>query len=494
MLYNYLFLAFYFLILFLIGFIASKKVKGLEDYYVGGKKLGFWVVAFSSRATGSSAWILLGLTGMGAVFGIKAYWVALGTTSGVFVSWFLMAKKFKTLTDQFDSITIPDFLASRFRAKSNLLRTLSATALSVFVIIYVSAQIDATGTAFESFLGWDYFTGAIVGFLIVVVYMYSGGFIAVVWSDLFQGVIMLLGLVFLPIAAFFIIGSFEDLNIGLSEINPGLLNIWGNDGFTWINFFQALGFFMIGLGYLGSPQLFIRFISIKDEREIDKGKWISFAIQLVMNVSAITIGIFGRYLLNSPENQSSDILGPAGQNVLISLVDYVIPFATGFYIAAVLAAIMSTIDSLLILASSAVGRDFYQKIFHPDLENLQLAKLSKWITLSLAILALGIALLVAWLVPGRTIFWFVIFGWSGLAASFCPVMILSIFWKNYTEKGAITSMVAGFLSVPLFKFLAPVLPEVGIYFAKMSELFPSFCVALTLGIIASILDKKNSNA
>ncbi|WP_157638297.1 sodium/proline symporter [Flexithrix dorotheae] len=462
----------------------------MEDYYVGGKKLGFWVVAFSSRATGSSAWILLGLTGMGAVFGVKAYWVALGTTSGVFVSWFLMAKKFKALTDKYNSITIPDFLVSRFNSKSNLLRTLSATALSVFVIIYVSAQIDATGTAFESFLGWDYFIGAIVGFLIVVIYMYSGGFIAVVWSDLFQGVIMLSGLVLLPVGAFFMIGNFNELQIGLREINPALLNIWGDEGFTWINFFQALGFFMIGLGYLGSPQLFIRFISIKDEKEIDKGKWVSLSIQAIMNISAITIGIFGRYLLTTPEDQSLNILGPAGQNVLISLVDLVIPLASGLYIAAVLAAIMSTIDSLLILASSAVGRDFYQKIFHPDLENQQLAKLSKWITLILALIALGMALLVAWIVPGRTIFWFVIFGWSGLAASFCPVMILSIFWKDFTEKGAIAAMIVGFLGVPIFKFLIPEIPKIGIYFSKMSELFPSFSVALFAGIIVSMWEIK----
>ena len=165
MLINYLVLVFYLGILLLIGVFAARQVKDIKDYYVGGKKLGYWVVAFSSRATGSSAWVLLGLSGMGAIWGIFAYWVVLGTVSGVAISWFVMGKPFKRLTDHFDSITIPDYLESRFQATSHRLRLVAAIALTFFVTIYVSAQIDATGTAFESFLGWNYYTGAIVGLI-----------------------------------------------------------------------------------------------------------------------------------------------------------------------------------------------------------------------------------------------------------------------------------------------------------------------------------------
>ena len=187
MLIKYIILALYFGILFGIGLLASKKIAGAKDYFVGGKKLGYWVVAFSSRATGESAWLLLGLTGLGAMIGLQALWVVLGEVLGVGIAWLFMAKPFKRLTDQYDSITIPDYLVSHFKTSSNYLRIIAATALSLFVTIYVSAQIDATGKAFESFLGWNYYTGAITGFAIVALYITSGGFVAVAWSDLFQG-------------------------------------------------------------------------------------------------------------------------------------------------------------------------------------------------------------------------------------------------------------------------------------------------------------------
>ena len=163
-----LILIFYFGILFTIGWWSSKKIKDIKDYYVGGKKLGDWVVAFSTRATGESAWLLLGLTGLGAIAGISAFWVVLGEVLGVSIAWIFMAKRFKRITDKYNSITIPDYLVSRFKSKSNTIRILSSLFLSFFIIVYVSAQIDATGSAFEAFLGWNYFFGAIAGYSIVL--------------------------------------------------------------------------------------------------------------------------------------------------------------------------------------------------------------------------------------------------------------------------------------------------------------------------------------
>ena len=170
---KYIILFLYFAILFIIGYYSSRKVKSMKDYFVGGKKIGYWAVAFSARATGESSWLLLGLTGMGAMVGFQAFWVVVGEVLGVAFAWYYMAKPFKQLSDKYDSITIPDYLVSHFKPKTNLLRIISATTLSVFVIIYVSAQIDATGAAFESFLGWNYYTGSLVGFSILVVYIFS---------------------------------------------------------------------------------------------------------------------------------------------------------------------------------------------------------------------------------------------------------------------------------------------------------------------------------
>ena len=402
-----------------------------------------------------------------------------------------MAEKFKKFTDKYNSITIPDYLVSRFKPKTNTLRVIAATALSLFVIIYVSAQIDATGTAFESFLGWNYYTGAIVGFLIVLTYIFSGGFVAVAWSDLFQGLIMLIGLVGLPIVAYFSISSDVSISQELTKLDPSFLNIWGEGGFTMINLFTILGFVFIGLGFMGSPQLFVRFMSIKSVSEIKKGRWVAIVFTILTDSCAVLIGIFGRYLLTSIDTNPEDILGNGAQNVLPLLVEKIMPLTLiGLYIAAVLSAIMSTIDSLLVVASSAISRDFYQQIYKPKKTETELARISRLITLSLAVFALIIAMIVAVTAPGRTIFWFVIFGWSGIAATFCPTIILSLFWKKFNTNGAIASMITGFLSVPLFKFGFTAIDGVGVYFDKLGELGPSFILAIIVGAIVSTITSK----
>lgn len=485
-------LSVYFAILFLIGIAASRKVKGLSDFYVGGKKLGYWFVAFSARVTGESGWLILGLTGMGAIAGISAYWVVLGELLGVGVSWFIMAKPFKRLTDEYQSITIPDFLESHFGSKTHLLRIIAATTLSVFVIIFVSSQIDITGKAFEALLGMNYFVGALLGFVIVVVYILFGGFVAVVWSDFFQGIMMFLGLVFLPIAGFWFMDEGSNLWSGLSEIDPALMNIWGGSGDVWLNAATIFGFAMIGLGFLGSPQIYVRFIAVKDTREIDHGKWVAVVFTLLTDAAAVTIGLIGRYLFTEAGVDPESVLGNAGENVLVVLVENIFPIIiVGIYTAIVLSAIMSTIDSLLIVASSAIIRDFYQKIFHPEIEDNKLTTISRVATICMSLVALAMAMSVAVLSPDRTVFWFAIFGWSGIAATFCPMMILALFWKPYNEKGAIISMLTGFACVPFFKFVVQNMDGIGIYFEKMDVLFPSFVISMICGVIVSKLTRKS---
>lgn len=477
-------LGIYFAILFAIGIVASRRIVGLNDYYVGGKKLGYWAVAFSARATGESGWLLLGLTGMGAMAGFSAYWVVIGELLGVAISWFFMAKPFKRLTDQYDSITIPDYLESHFKSKTHLLRIISSSALAIFVIIYVSAQIDITGKAFESFLDLNYYTGALMGFLIVVAYIFIGGFVAVVWSDLFQGILMFLGLVALPIVAWWGIDNQADIVSSLRNLDPGLVSIWGGETDPWMNVATMIGFAMIGLGFLGSPQVYVRFISVKNEAEIDQGRWVAIVFTLLTDAAAVTIGLLGRYLFTEAGQDPESILGNSGEDVLVLLIEDVFPLGiVAIYIAIILSAIMSTIDSLLVVASSAVTRDFYQQIFNPQIDEKNLGKLSRLITLGMALLALGLAITVAVVTPSRTVFWFSIFGWSGIAATFCPVIILSLFWKAYSEKGAIASMITGFACVPIFKFGVQEIKGIGIYFEKIDVLAPSFLLAMIAGYI-----------
>jgi sodium/proline symporter len=489
-------IACYFAVLLVIGAIASRRVRDLSDYYVGGKRLGYWVVAFSARASGESAWLYLGLTGLGALVGARAFWIVAGELAGVAIAWFFMAKPFKEATDRFESITIPDFLVSRFATvgderPARALRLISAVALALFVTIYVSAQIDATGKAFNSFLEWDYFVGAIVGFAIVVVYTLSGGFVAVAWSDLFQGVLMLVGLTALPIAA--AVALWDQTGWGLAALSSGHLSLWGEGGATLSNTLIIVSYVAIGLGFLGSPQVFVRFMAIRSVDEIRPGRWVAIAFTLLTDGCAVLSGMLGHALLVGSGGDFALILGAGGEQVLPELVSHLFPAAiVGLYVAAVLAAIMSTIDSLLLVASSAITRDVYQQLWHPGLPAEALTGMSRRVTLGLAVVALGMALAVSIASPDRTVFWYAIFGWSGIAATFCPVIVLALLWPRYNVWGALASMVTGALCVPLFKFGVPLIPGWGPILSQVEELAPSFALSLIAGSLATVFTRSRS--
>lgn len=479
-------LVFYVSILFLIGIFASRRVERMSDYYVGGKKMGFWAVAFSARATGESGWLLIGLTGMGAIAGYSGYWVVLGELLGVFISWQFMAKRFKRLSDEYKAITIPDYLEGHFKPSTNSLRIISASVLVVFVVIYVASQMDVTGIAFESMLDIDYRIGALVGFFIVLAYIFIGGFVAAVWSDMFQGVLMFFGLVLLPIVVWFSMDHGAGITEGLNAIDPTLTQIMGRSDDWLMNLFTILGFSMIGLGFLGSPQVYVRFMSISDESEIDKGKWVALLFTLLTDAAAVTIGILARVYFTKEGQDPEVVFGNGAEDVLSMVTNEFLPtILVAIFIAIVLSAIMSTIDSLLVLASSAITRDFYQKIFRPDLKDEDLTTFSRLVTVGMALTALGIAIILYNLYPDRQIFWIIIFGWSGIAATFCPVIILSLFWKGYSEKGAIASMITGFTSVIFFKFVVANMEGIGEYFQELDVLAPSFALAMIVGFIVS---------
>lgn len=479
-------LSLYVCVLFLIGIIASRRVNSMSDYYLGGKKMGFWAVAFSARATGESGWLLIGLTGMGAMAGYSSYWVVVGELLGVFISWQFMAKRFKRNSDTYKAITIPDYLQSHFKSKTNNLRIISASTLVIFVVIYVASQMDVTGIAFESMLNIDYRIGALIGFFIVLAYIFIGGFVAAVWSDMFQGILMFIGLVLLPIVVWFSMDHGTGITEGLNAIDPTLTRVMGKSDDGWMNLFTILGFSMIGLGFLGSPQVYVRFMSIESVKEIDKGKWVALLFTLLTDAAAVTIGIFARVYFTSEGQDPEAVLGNGGENVLSMITEEFLPtILVAIFIAIVLSAIMSTIDSLLILASSAITRDFYQKIFRPDLKDEDLTKFSRLVTVAMAVVALGIAILLYNLYPDRQVFWIMIFGWSGIAATFCPVIILSLFWKGYSEQGAIASMITGFISVIVFKFVVSEMDGIGDYFKELDVLAPSFAMAMLVGFIFS---------
>jgi len=485
---KYAMIAIYFSILLVLGYLASRRVRSMSDFVIGGKTLSYWVAAFSAQATGESAWLLLGVTGMGAMIGFSAYWIVVGEVLGVAVAWFVMAPRFKRLTDSYDSMTVIDYLVSRFKSRTNTLRLLSALTLSIFVLIYISAQIDATGSAFETFLQWDYHTGAVVGFLVVAVYCIAGGFLAAAWTDMFQGAVMLVCLVMLPVVAFFVIDNTGAIYSGLQQIDPGLVNIWGPGGFNLMNLSVVIGMALIGLGFLGSPQVFVRHIAIRDEDQILRGSWVAVLFTILVDFAAVSIGILGRYAFTSQGVEPDAILGNGAQNVLSELVEFTFPpWIVGLYVAAVLSAIMSTVSSLLVMASASITHDIYERLVNPTITDSDAAALCRRVTLIMAGVALALAITVSILSPDRTIFWFVIFGWSGIAATFCPMIILSLFWPGFTERAAIASMMTGFLMTIISKFVLQELETVGPYFVALETMPPSFISALLVGYIVAII-------
>ena len=260
-------------------------------------------------------------------------------------------------------------------------------------------------------------------------------------------------------------------------------------GWTGVTIAGTLGLALIGLGFLGSPQIFVRFIALRSTDEIPRGTAVALLWTLLADSGAVLIGMVGRVLLVGPEGDVA-LLEEGGEAVLPLLVPELMPaFVVGIYIAIVLAAIMSTVDSLLVVAGSALVRDVFQKVMNPELTDdaPQLVRTSRIVTLGLALTAFAVSMAVALIAEDRTIFWFVIFGWSGIAATFCPTIILSLAWKGFTRDGALAAMVTGFLGVPLFKFAAPQLAGVGPYFNELAELPPAFLLSGLVGVGVSLL-------
>lgn len=499
--------ALYAAVLLVIGYLASKRTRSIRDYYASGKQLGFFNVAFSARATGESAWLLLGLTGMGYAIGAQAFWVVLGELLGVGGAWIFMSRRFKRLTDSYDSITVPDYLEARLRDSGHGLRLIAAGALLVFVPIYAAAQVFATGGAFHHFLGWNHFVGAAVGFGVVMLYVTRGGFTAVVWSDVFQGLLMVIGLVALPIVAFAHFGGVVSVVDSLSAIDPHLLALHGpgsmgpaTGGWTTASVISIIGLAAIGIGFLGSPQVFVRFISMKNTGQILPGTITALTWTVLADGGAVLVGMAGRAIY-SPEalagGAAFESIHTVKESILPHMALTLLPaFFTGVFIAMVLSAIMSTIDSLLVVASSAGVRDYWQKVRHPEMSDERLLSLSHTVTIVLSLISFAIGMALLLRDREEPLFWIVVFGWSGIAATFCPTMILSLYWSKLTAKGARWAMVAGFLMVPIMKFAVPPLllatgqQTLADYLDALDVLLPAFAVGFIVAIIVSLADRK----
>jgi sodium/proline symporter len=465
----------YLVVLLVIGAWANRASKTVAGYYVAGKKLPSWVIAFSSNATGESAWLLLGLTGMGYLVGIHAFWVVMGEVLGVALGWAFVALPFKEYTDRYRSITVPDYLVARFRDTGHIIRLVAVVVIFTMVTAYIAAQLNASGKAFSSFLGTSYVVGVLLGTAAILYYTTVGGFKAVAYCDLFHGVLMFFALLVLPIVGIVSAGGWTSLMSQLRAVDPNLLLPMGEHGVSIGGLMSAVSFLGIGLAFLGAPQLLTRFMAARDKNEIVGASVIAVVCIIVFDCGAVLTGMAGRALfpgLADPET------------VLPMLSTELFPAVfTGIFLVIVLAAIMSTVDSLLILASSAVIRDVVQNVFRPNLSERRLSFYGKLVTVVIGAGAVAFAL-----GEVRMIFWFVLFAWSGLASAFAPVILCSLYWKRTTKAGAIAGMVGGFLAAVLWVLFFKV------HFYDLYEMIPGFTVGFLVTITVSLLTQPPDDA
>lgn len=465
-------IGFYLLILAGLAAWSRREARTVSGYFIADKKLPPWVVAFSTNATGESGWLLLGLTGMGYAVGAQAFWVVAGEVIGIALAWLLMSRRLKRLADDSASITVPDVLSARFNDRMHILRGLAALIIVLMVGAYVAAQMVATGKALGGFTGMPYHWAVISGAAVIITYTLVGGYKAVAWTDLVQGVLMLIGLIALPIVAISAAGGWDAVTENLRAQDPGLLGPWGPEGRSTVPLVAIVSFLAIGLPFMGVPQLMVRFMSARSVKSLKPAMSISIVVIALFDIGAVLTGMAGRALF--PDLADPETILPLLSNELLP------PLLAGTMMVVVMAAIMSTVDSLLILASSAVVRDYLQKIRASVLSDGQLTRRGKWLTLIIGLVGVAFALHQTPLV-----FWFVLFAWSGLGAAFGPVLLCALWYRPTNLAGAIAGMLGGFLVTMLWV----------LFFKERAydllEIIPGFIAGLALTITVSHATRKS---
>lgn len=458
-----------------IGVFFSKKSSNMSDYFLGGRQMGSWLTALSAQASDMSSWLLMGLPGAVYLSGISSAWIAVGLGVGTYLNWLLVAKRLRQYSVATgDSITIPQYFQNRFNANSVAVRVTCAIIIFVFFLIYTASSFNAAAKLLNSVFGINYAVGLTVGVIIIMVYTFLGGYFAVVWTDFFQGMLMFIALMIVPIIAYGIIST--DFSALIAD-KAGYMNMLadGNSPYKLVDIISNLGW---GLGYFGMPHILIRFMSIKSSTMIKKSRIIAMIWVIITLFASVCVGVLGYAYL---KQQGVILENAASETVFIELVQRLTPgFIAGILLCAIVAAIMSTSDSQLLVTASAISNDFYKTVFKKDAGDKELLIVSKVAVIVVSIIAYALALN-----PENTVMGLVSYAWAGFGAAFGPAMLLSLFWKRMTMKGALAGMITGGLMVVLWnQFFAA---STGLY-----ELVPAFFIAMAVIVIVSVLDEEPS--
>ncbi len=465
----------YLALMLAIGVYAYRRTVNSSDYFLGGRSLGPWPAALSAGASDMSGWLLLGLPGYAFSSGLESLWLGAGLLIGTWLNWLLVAKRLRTYSiEADDALTLPEFFANRFEDKSNLLQVISAFFILLFFLFYTSSGLVAGGKLFETVFGLDYTLAVIIGTVCVVSYTLFGGFLAVSWTDLVQGLLMAAALVIVPIIAIQSEGGFANLFTALEIKNPELLTIWNDSKGEPLTAIAIISLAAWGLGYFGQPHILARFAAVRSNAEITTARRIAVTWSGLSMVGAILVGLAGIVYVDS---QLGGNLGD-GEKIFMLLVNAMFhPVVAGILLAAILAAIMSTADSQLLVSSSALAEDFYKQVFRKDASQKQIVMVGRFAVIGLSIIALMLAMN-----PDSSVLGLVSYAWAGFGAAFGPTLILSLYWKRMNRFGALAGVIVGGVTVVVWKQISGGIFDVyeivpGIVFATISIIVASLATA-----------------
>ena len=459
----------YFIFLVGTGVFFYRKTLSVEYYLLGGRGLSKWVTAFSAQASDMSGWLLMGLPGAMYLSGMPTISIAIGLFIGTVLNWKIVSQRLRVYTEKTDALTLSSFFEERFKDPTGLLRIISAIITLIFFTIYSSSGIVAAGKLFEAMFHIDYRIAALIGVLVIVLYTFLGGFMAVSWTDLFQGSLMVIAITVVPIMGYCSIGGIDSIRVAM-HIRGVATHVIPKCEFPVLAVISSLAW---GLGYFGQPHILARFMGVRSIKELPGAMIIAVSWVFISLAGAIMVG-----LLAIPMFQG---LVDGDQEKVFILMIYKMfdPWIGGIMLAAILAAIMSTIDSQLLVCSSALTEDFYQKIIKKDASQEKLVYIGRLCVVIISVIALMLALN-----PDNTVLGLVAYAWGGLGAAFGPLVLYALFSKKTSWQSALSGMVAGTVVLILWK-------QMGLG-GVLYEIVPGFITnALVVHMVNRILPAKD---
>lgn len=460
----------YLAIVMLVGIVAFFATRNLSDYVLGGRRLGGAVAALSAGASDMSSWLLMGLPGVVYAFGLRQIWVSIGLTLGAYLCWRLIAKRLRIYSEVAkDSVTLPAYLDNRFRDTSKSIRMVAAIAILVFFTFYVAAGLYAGGILLGRTFGLSYSEALWLGAAIIMLYTSIGGFLAVSWTDFFQGNLMLICLLVVPIYGIDSVGGWRAGIDKLLLVKPDYLSL--TEG---LSFWKMVSLASWGLGYFGMPHILVRFMSVKSVKEIPLARRVCISWMALSLLGAVLVGIVGAiHFCDCPLGNRETVFMELSERVFS-------PWIMGIILAAILSSSMCAIDSQMLAASSALTEDFYRALFRRKASQRELMWVGRITVGLIAICAIYIARN-----PMQSIMSLVEFAWAGLGATFSASVVLSLYWKRTTRNGIVAGMIVGGITAIVWRYLG--------LSGMMNEILPGVILSASAIFVTSLLDQKPSS-